>query len=267
VSLDGTEAVNRHRLYPSGKSSHDKVRDALKLFQQERFRGLLRIILCVVDLENDPTETYDYLAQFCQGTDAQIDFLLPFANWDRPPAKSFAQTGFPHYAHWLLQAYSRWMDTDGPPIRMIDQIMTLAGWEWEHNEPYRGPGQEVIGPFVVGGIVIETDGSYEGPDGLKTVAEGEPELGLNIFKHTLTWALVALLRMYQSRGIADAAPECNECPMFAMCGGGYYPHRYGEGSYTNPSVYCGDLFGLTSIIRRATHRGLDNLVSAEHATP
>ena len=42
-------------------------------------------MLAVIDVEADPLETFDILAGFGP---PQIDFLLPHATWERPPAVS-----------------------------------------------------------------------------------------------------------------------------------------------------------------------------------
>ena len=39
---------------------------------------------------------------------------------------------------------------------------------------------------------------------------------------------------------ARYASECLSCSYFDLCGGGYLQHRWGGGSYKNPSVYCED---------------------------
>lgn len=244
VSLDGNEAGNSHRRYRNGKGSYKEVHAALELFQEERYRKLLSTILCYIELDNNPEETYDLLASFCRNTDAKVDFLLPFGNWDQPPKGSFPLTNEARYADWLLRAYERWNATGGPVIRLLEQIMVIAGI-WLQGKEFRLPGVEVIGPFTVGDIVIDTDGSYELLDGLKTIAVGEPSLGLNAFDHTLTRALVAMIQAYRARGIVTVAPECGECQMLEICGGGYYPHRYKAGGYVNPSVYCRDLYDIT----------------------
>jgi uncharacterized protein len=39
--------------------------------------------------------------------------------------------------------------------------------------------------------------------------------------------------------------QCRGCPVRAVCGGGYLPHRYSSrNGFDNPSVYCRDLMKL-----------------------
>jgi len=50
-------------------------------------------------------------------------------------------------------------------------------------------------------------------------------------------------------GLEGLSPTCQQCELVAVCGGGYYPHRYRPGSgFLNPSVYCSDLAVLISHI-------------------
>jgi len=52
------------------------------------------------------------------------------------------------------------------------------------------------------------------------------------------------------RGGAAACRICQGCAVFAVCGGGYLPHRYATGNgFDNPSVYCRDLMKLITHIR------------------
>lgn len=251
VSLDGDSAGNRHRLFANGRSSHDLVKSNLELFQQERFRGLLGIILGVVDLHNDPITTYRYLRQFAQPSGAQIDLLLPLGNWNNLPLGSFPLTGRASYGPWLIAVFDHWLrDKSQVSIRLFEQIMYLsASALLKQSSPL--PNIEAIGPWTVGDIVVETDGTYELLDGYKTTAPGQARLGLNVFEHTLTRALVDMLRTTEARGIATLGPECQQCPVVNICGGGLYLNRFKDGSYLNRSIYCQDLWMLISYITGA----------------
>ena len=45
--------------------------------------------------------------------------------------------------------------------------------------------------------------------------------------------------------------KCKQCPIQAICGGGYPPHRYSSvNGFDNPSVYCRDLMKLVTHIQR-----------------
>ena len=51
-------------------------------------------------------------------------------------------------------------------------------------------------------------------------------------------------------GVEALAASCRACPVHRVCGAGNYPHRYREGSFTNPSVYCPDLLLLIAHVER-----------------
>jgi uncharacterized protein len=45
--------------------------------------------------------------------------------------------------------------------------------------------------------------------------------------------------------------ECRHCELVAVCGGGYYPHRFSVArGFQNPSIYCFDLTKLIEEIHR-----------------
>ena len=81
ISLDGSKKTNdKHRVDHKGLSTWQRVIKGIELISEnapELFNGLLSVI----DIESDPVETFDYLAQF--GVD--LDFLLPLNNHDIPP--------------------------------------------------------------------------------------------------------------------------------------------------------------------------------------
>jgi len=240
VSLDGDASGNHRRLFANGRSSYEGVARALRLFKNESYRPLLRGILSVIDLQNDPVATYEHLLQFGAPT---IDFLRPLGNWDSPPPGSYPLTQETRYADWLIAIFDRWFNNhDGVTIRLFEQILRLVAACAEGAEVPWYDRIELIGPWVAGAIVIEVDGSYELLDGYKTIKEAEGATGLNVYSHHLTQALVAVLEITQSRGIPEASQTCQECLFFKICGGDFYLNRYSSANgYHNPSVYCEDL--------------------------
>ncbi len=62
LSVDGSRlAVDRHRRYPSGRSSHPAVQAAIARLRSEPYRAVYGGLLCTISLENDPVETYQAL--------------------------------------------------------------------------------------------------------------------------------------------------------------------------------------------------------------
>ncbi|WP_328814370.1 FxsB family cyclophane-forming radical SAM/SPASM peptide maturase [Nonomuraea cypriaca] len=237
ISLDGDRAANdRHRRYASGKSSYDQVIRAV-----ERLRARPEIyggLLCTIDVANDPIAVYEALLELGP---PRIDFLLPYATWDTPPARPSPTA----YADWLIAIFDRW-DADGRPmpIRLFESIArTVKGG---------ASLSESIGLEPSSMVVIDTDGSYELVDSLKVTYDGAPATGYDVFLHTLDDVAVHPKTREQQRGLEGLSDTCRRCPVVRSCGGGLYTHRYRDGSFDNPSVYCEDLFKLVTHLGNAT---------------
>src|SRR5580658_9389768 len=174
ISLDGDRSGNdRHRRYANGRSSHSQVLAALALLRQPRFRHLYAGILCTIDLGNDPVAVYRALVDEAP---PNLDLLLPHATWEHPPYRpAGAETP---YADWLMQVYRCWVrDGRRVPIRLFGSVRSAA---------LGGPSfSEAIGTDPVDLLVIETDGSWEQPDSMKTAYQGAPATGTTVFSHTV----------------------------------------------------------------------------------
>jgi uncharacterized protein len=238
ISIDGDQAANdRHRRYADGRSSYDQVIAAIGLLGSSRFRDLYAGLLCTIDVANDPLVVYESLMDL---RPPRIDFLLPHATWDHPPARTAGAEA--EYAQWLIAIFDRWL-ADGCPsrIRTFDSILsTLRGGE-SHTE--------ALGLDPAGLVVIETDGSYEQVDSLKAAFDGAPQTGTDVFGHSLDTVAAHPGIQARQQGAAGLCRTCQRCPVLASCGGGLYPHRYRTGhGFDNPSVYCTDLLALISHI-------------------
>ncbi|MGO9219910.1 MAG: FxsB family cyclophane-forming radical SAM/SPASM peptide maturase [Streptosporangiaceae bacterium] len=255
ISIDGDRAANdRHRRYADGRSSYDQVIRAIGLLGSGRFRDLYAGLLCTIDVANDPLMVYESLMDL---RPPRIDFLLPHATWDHPPARSAATEA--EYARWLIAIFDRWL-ADGCPsrIRTFDSILsTLRG-----GESYT----EALGLDPAGLVVIETGGSYEQVDSLKAAFDGAPETGTDVFAHSLDTVAAHPGIQARQQGAAGLCQTCRRCPVLASCGGGLYPHRYRTANgFDNPSVYCTDLLALIShISSRLPARPAGRLDIASH---
>ena len=253
ISLDGTAAANdRHRRRTDGRSSHGDVLRALQLLTSERYHTLFAGLLCTIDLANDPIATYEALARFDPPT---IDFLLPLGNWSFPPVGIGGISGSKKtpYADWLLDLFDYWYSSPGAiPIRIFDEIVQLMlGGR---------PGTEIVGSGRVGFVVIETDGSIESADSLKSTYPGAAGTGMSVFSSALDDALGHPVVAAQQQGSAGLCDTCRVCPVVAVCGGGLYAHRYrAVNGFRNPSVYCADLFRIIDHIGRRVLADLDGL--------
>ncbi|MER5865809.1 FxsB family cyclophane-forming radical SAM/SPASM peptide maturase [Kitasatospora sp. NPDC002040] len=240
ISLDGDKAANdRHRRYADGRSSHAKVLAAVQLLRRPEFRHLYAGLLCTIDVENDPVAVYDALVAL---DPPRIDFLLPHATWDDPPKRP-AALGRAPYADWLLAVHDRWTAAGRPvPVRSFDSIhRTLRG---------RSSLTESLGLEPVDLVVIETDGTFEQADTLKTAYDGAPVTGFDVFANSLDEVAAHPGMLERQSGLAGLSADCRACPVVRSCGGGLYAHRYRTGSgFDNPSVFCGDLMQLITTVR------------------
>ena len=241
VSVDGNRAAtSRHRLYPSGRSSHDAVATALALLQTDPYREIYAGLLCTVCLENDPVETYEALLAY---SPPMIDFLLPHGTWSSPPPFRQQDASTP-YADWLLAVFRRWTASarQETSIRLFEGII---------SQILGAPSTtETVGLEPADTIMIDTDGSIKQIDALYSTYDKAADTGLNLVDHALDSALDHPTTVARQIGISALSRECQDCRVRDVCGGGYYPHRYraGEG-FLNPSVYCRDLLQLITVIR------------------
>ncbi|WP_406435675.1 FxsB family radical SAM/SPASM domain protein [Streptomyces sp. NBC_00631] len=251
VSLDGDRAANdRHRLDRRGRSSYDRVVRGIRLLQEPEYRHLFSGVLCTVDVANDPVAVHDALAELAP---PRIDYLLPHSTWDSPPPNPARATT--PYADWLLAVFDRWERQGRPmPVRTFDSVLsTLRGGP---------PLTEALGLAPSELAVIETDGTFEQADWLKTAYAGAPETGYDVFRHG--FAEFATHPGVQARqtGVEGLSDTCRSCEVVRSCGGGLYGHRYSsENGFGNPSVFCDDLRSLVEgITDRVTDRSFSPAV-------
>ncbi|WP_246001468.1 FxsB family cyclophane-forming radical SAM/SPASM peptide maturase [Allorhizocola rhizosphaerae] len=239
VSVDGVEADHdRHRVGPNGRGSFAAVRDAIDLLRRPENRSIYGGLLCTVAPETDPIACYEQLRAF---EPPMIDFLLPHANWERPPRRP-AGTTTP-YADWLVRVFDRWYDeSDAISVRLFEDIITLL---------LGGGGQsEQVGLSPSAMVVVESDGAIEQVDSLKSAYDGACATGLNILHDDLDAALEDHGIVARQIGRAALSAHCLQCPVHQVCGAGHYVHRYRPGSgFRNPSVYCEDMRILIGHIR------------------
>ncbi|NEA62605.1 FxsB family cyclophane-forming radical SAM/SPASM peptide maturase [Streptomyces sp. SID12488] len=259
ISLDGDKAANDlHRVYRNGRSSHDKVLRAVSLLSRPRYQHLFAGILCTIDLRNDPVAVYDALAAL---EPPRIDFLLPHSTWEDPPLRLPGDTSPTPYADWLLTVHDRW-SADGRPmdVRIFDSVVrTLRG---------ESSLTESLGLAPADLAVIETDGTFEQADSLKTSYDGAPATGMDVFHNTLDDVAAHPGVVARQQGLDGLCATCRTCPVVQSCGGGLYAHRYRvDNEFDNPSVYCGDLEGLIVGIRDRDRADQATSVSTRAADP
>ncbi len=243
VSLDGGLAAhNARRVDRAGRPSWPAAsRGALLV--AERAPQAYAGVLTVVDVGLDPVETYESLLTL---RPPALDLLLPHGNWSAPP---------PHWAgarhgEWLCAVFDRWWAAGRREtrIRLFEECVALL-----LGLP---SATEALGLAPFDAVVVETDGSVEQADSLKSAYDGAAHTGLDVFRHTFDEALRHPAVAARQAGVAALADQCRACPLLRVCGGGHYAHRYRAGhGFRNPSVYCADLQRLIHHVaaRLATH--------------
>ncbi|BDD74770.1 hypothetical protein JCM4020_53900 [Streptomyces coelicolor] len=229
ISLDGgTAAHNRRRVDHAGRPSWPAAARGARLVA-ERFPESYAGLLTVVDPTLDPVETYESLLGL---RPPALDLLLPHGNWTAPPP---GRTGV-RYGDWLCAVFDRWWAAGRREVRVRlfeECVALLLGLP---------AATEALGLAPFDAVVVETDGSIEQVDSLKSAYPGAARTGLDVFRHTFDDALRHPGVAARHAGTASLAGECRACPLLRVCGGGHYAHRYRAGhGFRNPSVYCADL--------------------------
>ncbi|MFE4961765.1 FxsB family cyclophane-forming radical SAM/SPASM peptide maturase [Streptomyces sp. NPDC056660] len=229
ISLDGGRPEhNARRVDHAGRPSWPAAARGARLVA-DRFPESYAGILTVVDPTLDPVETYDSLLEL--GPPA-LDLLLPHGNWSSPPPH-WKGTG---YGDWLCAVFDRWWSAGRREtrVRLFEECLALLV-----GLP---AATESLGLAPFDALVVETDGSIEQVDSLKSAYEGAARTGLDVFRHDFDEALRHPGVAARQAGAAALADDCRSCPLLSVCGGGHYAHRYRAGhGFRNPSVYCADL--------------------------
>ncbi|WP_420035519.1 FxsB family cyclophane-forming radical SAM/SPASM peptide maturase [Streptomyces sp. cg28] len=234
VSLDGgAPEHNSRRVYrTSHRPSWPRVTRGLELLRRrpESYAGLL----CVVDVEQDPVDTYRSLLRFAPPA---LDLLLPLAHWSSPPPG--ARDGTHVYGDWLTAVFDQWFE-DGrraTRVRLFEEVIALL-----LGLP---TGTEALGVAPAATAVVETDGTLELTDALKSAYDGAAVTGLDLTRHTFDDLLDHPGFAARQLGLDGLADQCRRCELLTVCGGGHYAHRFREGAgFRHPSVYCADLMVL-----------------------
>jgi uncharacterized protein len=151
--------------------------------------------------------------------------------------------------------FDRWYGAEKQPttLRLFQEIVNLVLGGHSRSE--------LIGLSPVALVVIDTDGSLEQVDTLRSAHHGASGTGLNVFEHSFDDALMHPAVAARQAGLAGLGNTCRRCPIRQVCGGGYYPHRYKAGhGFQNPSVYCPDLQRLIGHIQRRVTSDLHGFV-------
>jgi uncharacterized protein len=246
ISIDGTKAVNdSNRIDHAGRGTYDATIAGLKTAQRYGFKKFSPGILTVINVFADPVEQYEHYKSL--GV-LGMDMLLPITNWDSlPPGYDSLEdlNTKTLYGDWLVKVFDRWLEDTKPrmSIRMFELAMaTIIGNDVMFE--YFGTQKNEY-------LVVETDGSMEAVDGLKSCGDGFTKAGVNVLTHEIDDALATDLALLYHLSHQRLCAKCNNCPIHEVCGAGYTPHRYSKkNGFNNPSVYCHDLVRLLTHIQK-----------------
>ncbi|MCH0538244.1 FxsB family radical SAM/SPASM domain protein [Streptomyces sp. MUM 203J] len=238
LSLDGgTAQLNARRVDHAGRPSWPAAERAARLLT--RRGGQYAGVLCTIDVTAPPADVYESLLELAP---SRVDFLLPHANWATPPpgVQPSAPGRRPRptpYGDWLSEAFDLWWgDPRGTTtrVRLFQEALALLV-----GAP---SASEALGLSPMAAVVVETDGTIEQVDSLRSAYPGASATGLDVHRHSFDAALRHPGIAARALGAAALATECRACPVVRVCGGGNYAHRYApRDGFRNPSVYCADL--------------------------
>ncbi|WP_133678315.1 radical SAM protein [Paludibacterium purpuratum] len=241
ISLDGPpEVADRFRIMRNGQGSTQKLLDKIRALRAAGpdFNRLMGSILCVVNPDLDGGKLVHWFVD--NGFDA-FEFLLPDGNYVNYPQ---GWRGVEPYRRFLLEAFEAWyaMGSAAPQIRLFEMMMMgFMG--------IKSP-LDALGGDLRRLCVVESDGSI-GVSDVVRICRGEyANDKLDIFQHPLDLHA----SVYRLAQIQQPCAQCQACPHFASCGGGYLPHRFDGAGFDHPSIYCHALYALSermlSVIRR-----------------
>lgn len=243
ISIDGPASVHdRYRVDHRGRASHRRVMTAVtRLRTHAAASSLFAGVLAVVDLASDPGEVYAFL----KSTGApSIDFLYRDGNHDALPLGK-ASLVSSEYGHWmgrLLEVYLA--DRKPTRVRVLDDMLKLLlGGEAR---------KEGVGINKYGILVIDTDGTVNKNDTLKSAAVGADQFAIewSVLRDDLRDVVRSQEFETYHFSQSPAAPTCLTCSDLKVCGGGMPAHRWSrENALCNPSIFCADQRYLINLMR------------------
>jgi len=243
VSLDGPKDLNdKYRFYHNGKGSYDDVIKGIKtLLNNNSYRDRLGI-LSVMNINLNPIEAYQHIKELnVKGG----DFLFPYGTYNNPPLGKEENVENTYYADWLIKIFDKWYDENEetrPSIRLFGDITTSILGNDIMADYLGNKNNEVL--------VVETDGTMEAVDGLKSCGNGFTKTGANVNSHSINQALDTPLAKLYHYSHKHLCKKCKLCPINETCGGGDLANRYSsEKGFDNPSIYCSDLEKLITHIQ------------------
>ena len=236
VSIDGIPGKGDwlrvdHKGVPSGAKLERVLKNFLATPYRDRFTGFI----AVADITQDARETFRYLASF---DPPSIDFRLPLNHHSNTPRRNAGQGSHTDYGRWYEEIFEELiLSKRNLSVRLLSAIVQgLTGQP--RADLYWGNEETGI-------AVIESDGSYELVDNLKSIGNALTKTGLNLKDHSLDEFVSFRNDWIKREGLDQIPTQCSQCKLFSACRGCYYMSRFSkEDRFTKPSVYCTDMMHL-----------------------
>jgi uncharacterized protein len=245
VSCDGPPQVHdRERVDHGGRGSYAEVRRAIELLAAG-YPGRWGVLT----VANPEVPGSSVLEHFAELGVPHVDFLWPDFHHDDPPPWPSGTLGA-----YYRELFDCWYDElDSPPrIRWFESVINLL---------LGGRSRiDALGGDPITDVMVESDGTWEPLDTLRTCESGITRTGLDVLTHDVEAIWDVPLYQTGLRNQELLAPTCLECPFRQVCGGGYLAHRYSRKTgFANPSVHCADLLDVLWHIRRRVAAELESL--------
>ena len=251
ISIDGIPGKgDQFRVDHNGVPSGRRLEDKLLWLADSPWAACFGGMLSVVNIESDPIETLEYILKF---SPARLDFRLPLCNHDSPPARPIWDFDKSSYGRWLARVFDYVVDRDvQTQVRILDAVINSG----INPDAY----QNMIGNTeLTQACVIETDGTYELVDNLKSIKDGMTRTGMSVRTDSLDdyCAFAAGWRKHHGlENLSSLANTCLECELYSQCNGFFYAHRYSSSTlFSNESVYCSDVRFLFNHVNRRLKGG------------
>jgi uncharacterized protein len=238
VSLDGPREINdAARVDHRGRGSHDAV---LRGIGRLREAGISFGILSVVAPGEDPIRIHRHFLELgC----TSISYLLPALTHDTIGSLR-EQFGPTPCADFLIPIFDDWWFNSTVEVSIREF--------WNLGRVIMGGASQLdtIGNRPLDYVAVETDGSIQGLDKLRSCEDGLSDVGLSV--HDADFREIA-----QASQVAAAVMSglplpagCCACPERETCAGGHIPNRYSRArGFDNSSVWCADLLALFAHVR------------------
>ncbi len=231
ISIDGPKKYHdEFRKFHNEKGSFETIMDNFNDKVKVENFGFLFVVNPLIPVG----ELYLFIKESRIGT---LNLLLPDHHYDDLPSFNDVKL-----ADWLIDFYQLWRnDTNRPYIDFFENIIKSF-----FN---LSSGTQILGSCLNSVVCIETNGSIEVIDSLRTCESGITRNSLNVKNNRIDD--IFTLPIYQKYYFShkQVSDTCLKCELLETCGGGFLPHRYSKtNGFDNPSIYCNDLFTLIKFI-------------------